>query len=91
MDDALLAEDEYDTSADVSSEDLYGETYNKKFLDELARIKAEKGADYFRHYPTKDEIMGDNLKPLWDEIHNSANMGKGEHKEVSTMDQHLGH
>jgi hypothetical protein len=66
----------------------FGEEYNKKFLDTLAKIKAEKGADYFRNYPTKDEIMGDNLKPLWDTLHNQANMGRGvENKEVDVISQ----
>lgn len=67
---------------------LYGEEYNQNFLAELQRIKAEKGADYFRSYPSKDEIMGDNLRPLWNDLHNGTNMGQGtETKEVSTVDQ----
>lgn len=90
-DDALLAEDEYADEA-VEHDDFYGEGFNKKFLDELARIKAEKGADYFRAYPSKDEIMGDNLRTTWEELHNTPNMGKGETtKEVSTIDQNLRH
>lgn len=70
---------------------LYGEAYNDKFLAELDRIRAEKGADYFRAYPTKDEIMGDNLRPVWDELHNRPNMGQGAEagKEVSINDQNL--
>lgn len=74
------------------TEPLFGEEYNKKFLDELAKVKAEKGADYFRCYPTKDQIMGDNHKSLWDTLHNDANMGKGDpggSKEVSVNDQNL--
>ena len=67
---------------------LFGEEYNKKFLDTLAKIKAEKGADYFKNYPTKDEIMGDNLKPMWDTLHGQANMGRGvENKEVDVISQ----
>jgi len=67
---------------------LFGEEYNKKFLDTLAKIKAEKGADYFRSYPTKDEIMGDDLRPLWDVLHGQANMGRGvENKEVDIISQ----
>lgn len=67
---------------------LFGEDYNKKFLQELQRIKAEKGADYFRRYPTKDELMGDSLRATWDSIHNVANMGKGvENKEVDVISQ----
>lgn len=67
---------------------FFGEEFNKKFLDELAKIKAEKGADYFRRYPTKDELMGEDLKPLWDTMNNVANMGKGiENKEVDVISQ----
>ena len=67
---------------------FFGEEFNKKFLDELAKIKAEKGADYFRNYPHKDELMGEDLKPLWATIHNTANMGKGiENKEVDVISQ----
>jgi hypothetical protein len=67
---------------------FFGEEFNKKFLDTLAKIKAEKGADYFRNYPNKDELMGEDLKPLWDTIHNTANMGKGiENKEVDVISQ----
>lgn len=89
MEDALLAEDEYADDA-VEHDDFYGEGFNKKFLDELNKIKAEKGADYFRSYPTKDELMGDNLRPLWDDLNNVPNMGKGETtKEVSVNSQNL--
>lgn len=71
---------------------LYGEEYNEKFLAELKRIRDEKGTDYFRAYPTKDDIMGDNLRTTWDELHNGTNMGKGvENKEVSINNQNLGH
>lgn len=67
---------------------FFGEEFNKKFLDELAKIKAEKGADYFRRYPTKDELMGEDLKPLWHTMNNTANMGKGiENKEVDVISQ----
>jgi hypothetical protein len=67
----------------------FGEEYNKKFLDTLAKIKAEKGADYFKNYPTKDEIMGDNLKPMWDTLNNGVNMGRGTEstKEVDIISQ----
>lgn len=75
---------------DTAMDSLFGEGYNKKFLEELAKIKAEKGADYFRNYPSKDEIMGDNLRPVWDDLNNVANMGKGmEPKEVSVNNQNL--
>jgi hypothetical protein len=70
----------------------FGEEYNKKFLDELARIKKEKGADYFRNYPTKDDMMGDTLRTTWDELHNGSNMGQGHEsdKAVSVNNQNLG-
>lgn len=95
-DDALLLDD--DQTHDVMQtteldEDEYqfGEAYNEKFLQALAEIKAEKGADYFRNYPSKDEIMGDNLRSLWDDLHNGVNMGKGtETKHVSVNNQNLG-
>jgi hypothetical protein len=67
---------------------LFGEEYNNNFLKELQRIKVEKGADYFRNYPSKDEIMGDNLRPIWDSLHGVANMGQGtENKEVDIISQ----
>lgn len=91
-DDALLAEDEYADEA-VDHDTYYGEGHTTKFLKELERIKAEKGSDYFRYYPTKDEIMGDNLKPLYDTIMNTPNMGSGNEatKEVDHISQSLGH
>lgn len=89
--DSILANEDQ-THYEMQNEDLdfatFGEEYNKKFLDTLAKIKAEKGADYFRNYPTKDEIMGDNLKPMWDTLHGQANMGRGvENKEVDVISQ----
>lgn len=70
----------------------FGEAYNERFLAELKRIRDEKGADYFRHYPTRDEIMGDNLKPTWDTLHNGVNQGQGAEgsKTVSVNNQNLG-
>jgi|TARA_R110002153_G_scaffold18319_6_gene64096 hypothetical protein len=67
----------------------FGEDFNKKFLDELQKIKGEKGADYFRNYPTKDEIMGDNLRPMYDSLMNTPNQGQGaEHsKHVDVVSQ----
>jgi hypothetical protein len=67
----------------------FGEEYNKKFLDELNKIKNEKGADYFRNYPSKDELMGDNLRPVYDTLVNSPNMGRGNEqtKEVDVISQ----
>ena len=72
------------------SEAMFGEEYNKKFLDELQKIKAEKGADYFRNYPSKDELMGDNLKPTYDDLTQIPNMGKGAEstKQVADISQH---
>lgn len=90
--DALLAEEEYEDVDSNAAEELYGEAFNQRFLAELEKVKAEKGADYFRSYPTKDEIMGDNLRPMWDDLHQGTNMGRGfEGKEVSINDQNLGH
>jgi hypothetical protein len=92
-DDAVLAKDDGQAHYEMQNEGLedavyFGEEYNKKFLDTLAKIKADKGADYFKNYPTKDEIMGDNLKPMWDTLHNQANMGRGvENKEVDVISQ----
>jgi len=77
-------------NAELDFKDAYfGEEFNKKFLDELAKIKAEKGADYFRRYPTKDELMGDNLKPTYDDLTQGVNMGKGAEstKQVHTITQ----
>ncbi len=70
---------------------LFGEQYNKKFLDELAKLKKEKGDDYFRNYPTKDEIMGDALKPTYDTIMNTPNMGAGREstKQVDDTSQFI--
>jgi hypothetical protein len=98
MDDAVLANEdfEHDTYAAQIEVDevagMYGEDYNDKFLAELKRIRDEKGADYFRAYPTKDELMGDNLRPMWDDLHNGTNMGQGRETEktVSVNDQNLG-
>ena len=89
---ALLAEDEYNDEP-VDHDMYYGEGHQAKFLAELERIKKEKGADYFRSYPTKDELMGDNLRTTWDELHGGVNMGKGAEsgKEVMNTDQGLGH
>jgi hypothetical protein len=92
--DAVLAqEDQAHYEAQNADTDqtgsLFGEDYNKKFLDELAKIKKEKGADYFRSYPTKDELMGDNLRSMYDDLVNGSNMARGtETKEVTTINQH---
>ena len=71
---------------------LFGEEHNKKFLEELQKIKDEKGADYFRNYPSKDELMGDALRPTYDNIVGTPNMGKGAEgsKEVSRVTQSAG-
>jgi hypothetical protein len=67
---------------------FFGEEYNKKFLEELQKIRAEKGSKYFSNYPTKDQIMGDNLRPMWDHITGMANMGRGfEQKEADVISQ----
>lgn len=92
----LMDEDQahYEMQNEELDEDLslYGEEYNKKFLDMLAKVKAEKGENYFRNYPTKDEISGDNLRPLYDTITGTAHGGHSpEAKEVSVNDQNMGH
>lgn len=93
QEDAELAKEDMahyeNENADVDfTETLFGEDYNKKFLDELQKIKAEKGADYFRNYPTKDGIMGDDVKALYDTITGTAGGGKSpEPKEVDVISQ----
>lgn len=75
-----------------ASDALFGEEYNSKFLAELQRIKNEKGADYFKSYPTKDELMGDNLKAMHDAITGLAHGGNApEDKMVGLHDQGLRH
>ena len=91
-DDALLAQEEishYDVEAEESIDVGFGEEHNTRFLKELDRIKKEKGTDYFRNYPSKDEIMGDYLRPLHDTLHNQPNMGRGQEssKEVDVVSQ----
>jgi len=92
-DDALLNSEsmEHYTKQQESVEDvpMFGEGYTTKFLEELARIKAEKGADYFRRYPTKGELMGDDLRDYWNTLNNGVNMGKGSEstKEVDVISQ----
>ena len=50
--------------------------------------KDEKGADYFRRYPSKDEIMGDDVKGLYDTITGTAGGGKSpEPKHVDVISQ----
>lgn len=93
--DALLNDENMEhyenENADVDFKaNFFGEEYNKKFLEELAKIKAEKGADYFRNYPSKDELMGDDLAELSAQMHGLPNMGRGTEstKEVDTISQH---
>ena len=90
--DAVLNNEEqehYEIDEDESRDYGYGEAHNAKFLEELAKIKAEKGADYFRNYPSKDDLMGDTLRATWDSINNVPNMGAGQEssKEVTTITQ----
>jgi len=69
----------------------FGEEFNKKFLDELNKIKAEKGADYFRNYPDKEQLMGKDLEELGAQIHGLPNMGRGaeSQKQVANHSQSL--
>ncbi len=90
--------DEVDSSADqdhyeaqqegVADGPLFGEEYNAKFLAELEKIKAEKGADYFRNYPSKDGIMGDDLQAMHDNLTGKAHGGLApEAKHVDVVSQ----
>ena len=73
---------------DAGQESLFGEAYNEKFLAELQKIKDEKGEDYFRNYPAKDELMGDNLKSKYAEITGTAHGGQApEPKHVDVVSQ----
>jgi len=89
-DSVLLKDDQAHYTAENADADpiLYGEKYNTKFLKELQKIRADKGANYFRAYPDKGQIMGDDLRPLWDTLNNGTNMGRGiENKEVDVISQ----
>lgn len=79
----------YESQQDDGKDDvLFGEAFNKKFLDQLAKIRKEKGADYFRNYPTKDGIMGDDLRAYWEDLNKGTNMGQGqETKAVDVISQ----
>ena len=74
MDDAELTKEEQEHYVneqeflDLDELGLYGEEFNEKFIAELMKVKAEKGADYFRNYPSKSMMMGDDLKPLADAV-----------------------
>lgn len=90
--DAELAQESMDHYENENADldvDLFGESYNTKFLAELEKIKAEKGADYFRNYPSKDELMGDNLRTMHDDMMGQPNMGRGAEssKEVTRISQ----
>lgn len=93
QDDALLNNEsmEHYTEQQESVEvaPMFGEEHTKKFLEELAKIKAEKGADYFRVYPSKGDLMGDTHRAYWDSLHNGVNMGKGAEgaKEADVISQ----
>ena len=74
MEDAELTNEEQEhyeienQNLDFAELGMYGEEFNEKFLKELQSIKDEKGADYFRNYPSKSMMMGDDLKPLADAV-----------------------
>ena len=90
---AELAQESFDhyenENAEIEDFDLFGEAYNAKFLAELEKIKAEKGSDYFTNYPTKSQLMGDDLRQMHDDMMNQPNMGRtGEQsKEVDVISQ----
>ena len=85
------------TQKDMQFPDI-GTQYRSEIFyeDEVQKIKDEKGADYFSNflngYPRKDELMGDNLRPTYDDLHKGVNMGKGSEssKEVSRVSQSRG-
>lgn len=90
--DAVLNAEEqehYEIDEDESKDYGYGEAHNARFIAELEKIKAEKGEDYFRNYPSKDDLMGDTLRATYDSIVNTPNMGAGQEssKEVTTITQ----
>lgn len=90
--DAHLAQEDLGVESDADVL-LFGEQYNEAFLAELEKIKAEKGADYFRNYPSKDNLMGQKHAQLINDLMNIPNQGKGVEstKEVSINSQNLGH
>ena len=90
--DAVLNNEEqehYEIDEDESKDYGYGEEHNAKFIAELQKIKSEKGEDYFRNYPSKDDLMGDTLRATYDSLVNTPNMGAGQEssKEVTTINQ----
>jgi len=93
QDDALLNDknmEHYKSHQEgVEAGPMFGEEHTKLFLEELAKIKAEKGADYFRVYPTKGDLMGDTHREYWDSLHSGVNMGKGAEgaKEADVISQ----
>jgi hypothetical protein len=97
-DEAELLKDDmthYVDEQDSVDDDLstFGEGYSDKFVAELKRIRDEKGEDYFRSYPTKDQLMGDDLSAMHDSITGLAHGGAGgpDDKMVSLHDQGLRH
>ena len=66
---------------------LHGQEIASK-ANYLEKIKAEKGADYFRNYPSKDGIMGDDLQAMHDTITGKAHGGLApEAKHVDIVSQ----
>lgn len=86
--DSSAEQDHYEAQQGETDGPLFGEEYNAKFLAELERIKAVKGADYFRNYPSKDGIMGDDLQAMHDTITGKAHGGLApEAKHVDVVSQ----
>lgn len=86
--DSSAEQDHYEAQQGETDGPLFGEEYNAKFLAELEKIKAEKGADYFRNYPSKDGIMGDDLQAMHDTITGKAHGGLApEAKHVDVISQ----
>ena len=70
---------------------MFGEEYNKKFLDELNKTPSRKRCRLLPGtIPSKDELMGDNLRPTYDTLVGTINMGRGAEstKQVDNIAQH---
>ena len=74
MEDAELTNEEQahyeieNKDLDFAELGMYGEEFTSKFIAVLQKTKDEKGADYFRNYPSKSMMMGDDLIPLADAV-----------------------
>lgn len=63
---------------------LYGIDLNKELMKKVQELKDSKGENYYNHYPSKDEVMGDNLKPLFDILYKQHSYGaEPKHTEIN--------